>query len=337
MSQSPQTFLSSIKDDVWHDQTGEGAFESWTFDALSDDGRAAVSISFYDNYVLSPRYFANPRSRFPAVTFVYSVDGRNIYHKTVEYPAESFQADGETAACSIGENKFRVDRAQYGSGYMVNLELPTRGGRRVEVSMEWLSIEAGLLDASEHAPSSWNVVAPRSDVSGRITLIGRRGQAKNTCQFRGTGSHEHFRSGVSAKDTFASRHWGHAHFVDTTAFFCRQTIEIGEQIEKLYLVRNGEISDYDAVFDMKKSLRSRYGARYPQRMTISTNEKISLHVKPVHAIESGFCNVKLLSEMTLTCPDGKPRTATGVAEFFTPKRMQNRLFRFLTGLGINRK
>lgn len=337
MSQSPQTFLSSIKDDVWHDQTGEGAFECWTFDALSDDGRGAVSVSFYDNYVLSPRYFADPRVRFPAVTFVYSVDGKNIYHKMVEYAAESFNSDGEVAACSIGENKFRVDRAQYGSGYMVNLELATRGGRRFEVSMEWLSVEADLLEANDNTISSWNVVVPRSDVSGRITLIGRCGQAKSTFQFRGTGSHEHFRSNSSIIDTFATRQWGRAHFVDTTVFFCRQTLDVGEQIEKLYLVRDGQLSAYDAIFDKKKSLRSRYGAKYPQRLTISTDENISLHVKPIHTIESGFCNVKLLSEMTLTFADSKPRTTTGIAEFCTPKRMQNRLFRFLTGLGISRK
>lgn len=336
MSQSPKTFLSSIKDDVWHDQAGDGAFECWTFDALSDDGREAVSISFHDNYVLSPRYANQTGTRVPAVSFVYSVDGKNIYHKIVEYSEHSFRAERETAELSIGRNRFRVDKADYGSGYMLNLELPSRGGRMIEVNMEWLSIEADLLERSEMGVSWWNVVAPRSDVSGRITLIGRRGQAKKTCHFRGTGSHDHFGSRRRISDSFATRHWGHAHFVDATAIFLRQTIAVGEQFEKLYVVTDGKIDEYDAVFAETHAAHGRYGARYPQKVTVSTDCGISLQIKPINAIESGFCNVKLVSEMTLELPGHKTHTTNGIAEFFTTARMQNSLFRFLNGLGIKR-
>ncbi len=336
MSQPPKTFQSSIKDDVWHDQTGDGAFECWTFDALSDDGREAVSISFYDNYVLSPRYAKQAGMRVPAVTFVYSVDGKSVYHKTVEYPAHSFRAERETAELSIGRNRFRVDKADYGSGYMLNLELPSRGGRTIEVSMEWLSIEADMLERNQTGGSSWNIVAPRSDVSGRITLIGRRGQAKKTCQFRGTGTHDHFGSRQHISESFATRQWGHAHFVDATAIFLRQTIAVGEQFEKLYVVTNGRIDEYDAVFDETHAALGRYGARYPRNVTVKTDCGIGLTVKPVNAIESGFCNVKLVSEMTLVLPGHKTHTTNGIAEFFSTARMQSGLFRFLNGLGIKR-
>ena len=336
MLQKPLTFLSSINDDVWHKQTGEGAFECWTFDAMSDDGREVVSIKFYDNFILSPRYVSQPLLRFPAVTFVYCVDGKKIYHKVVEYPAESVQSDGETAAMSIGKNTFRIDKADYGSGYMVKLDLPSRGGRRIEVSLEWLSVDADMLEASGQSVTAWNVAAPRSDVSGRITLIGRRGQEKKTCHFRGTGSHEQFRSNRSIVDTFATRQWGHAHFIDTTAFFCRQTVAVGEQVERLYIIRDGKIEEYDAVFNQKSLVRSRYGARYPQTLTATTDCGINLEVRPATVIDTGFSNVKLVSKMTLELNDGKVRTTDGVAEFLTTARMNNGLFRFLTGLGIKR-
>ncbi len=336
MSQSTFTFLSSIRDDIWHNQNGDGAFESWTFDALSDDGREAVSICFYDNYVLSPRYSSRTGSRFPAVVFVYSVDGKRIYNKTVEYREQSFKSINKTGELNIGRNGFRLDRADYGSGYMLNLELPARGGRRIEVSMEWLSIEANLLDRSDRGVSWWNVVAPRSDVSGRITLTSRSGSAKKTCHFRGTGSHEHFGSGRRISDLFISRQSGHAHFVDATAFFCRQTVGVGEPLEKLYIITEGKIREYNATFEETNSTRGRYGGLYPQNLSISTENGICLNVKPFNAIDSGFCNVKLVSEITLTVPGHQTHTTNGVAEFFTTTRMQNGLFRFLNGLGIKR-
>ena len=53
------SFCSSLKDDRWHNLSGPNAFESWHFDAVSDDGREALVITFYDNYVLSPRFYVN--------------------------------------------------------------------------------------------------------------------------------------------------------------------------------------------------------------------------------------------------------------------------------------
>ena len=47
---------------MWHAQSGRNAFESWRFDALSDDGREAVVITFYDNYPFSTGYYENGKT-----------------------------------------------------------------------------------------------------------------------------------------------------------------------------------------------------------------------------------------------------------------------------------
>ena len=305
-----------------------------------------MSITFYDNYVFSPRY-AGTSGRFgedaaaprcPAVSLVYSKNGKRISHIVSEYSAEMFKGNGDLAECSIDANSFRVQAADYGSGYMLHLSLPMRGGRRIEANLEWLSIEANMrTDTQATTETSWNVVVPRADVSGRITIFGRREQSKKTFHFRGTGCHDHFRSKRSLSETFSGRQWGHAHFVDTTAFFCRQTVKVGEQIEKLYIVRDGELHERNAQIDEQNIGSSRYGAKFPKRLTLTTDDNIRLRIKPLHAIESGFCNVKMMSEMTLTLRDGQPRKAMGIADFLTSGRMENGLFRFLTGLGINRK
>ena len=108
------SFCSSLKDNAWHNLSGPNAFESWHFDAVSDDGREALVVTFYDNYVLSPRFVVNSATepdviysgqhRFPAVSFVYSVDGKPILRSVNEYVEGDFAhlAGGGSAPNSSG-------------------------------------------------------------------------------------------------------------------------------------------------------------------------------------------------------------------------------------------
>src|SRR2546426_4382430 len=101
-STSSMAFYSSVKDDVWHDQMGPDAFECWHFDALSDDGREALVITFHDNYAFSPRYFLQQGNengvavafdtKIPAVTFTYSVDGKTVLRAVNEFRMDEIAA-----------------------------------------------------------------------------------------------------------------------------------------------------------------------------------------------------------------------------------------------------
>ena len=148
-------FSSSVEDDRWHNQSGRDAFERWHFDALSDDGREALVIKFYDNYVFSPRYFRrsgnhNGRSitheeRCPAISFAYSLDGKIILQATNEFRAGEFSASDDGINCFIGGSSFRVDAAAYGSGFRIKVELMTARKRQIKAELEWLSRHGRLL------------------------------------------------------------------------------------------------------------------------------------------------------------------------------------------------
>ena len=77
------TFSSSLEGARWRNRSGGNAFERWHFDALSDDGREALIIAFYDNYPFSPRHLqkekngstSEPGNMVPAVAFTYFADG----------------------------------------------------------------------------------------------------------------------------------------------------------------------------------------------------------------------------------------------------------------------
>jgi len=342
------TFCSSLKDDAWHNLAGPNAFESWHFDAVSDDGREALVVAFYDNYVLSPRFYANStgepnvtysgRHRFPAVSFVYSVNGKPVLNSVNEYVDGDFRSDPEKG-CSIGRSQFRIETAEYGSGFIVTIDLRTYGGRRIRAEMEWLLIESDLSPASEtKADAVWNVVAPRADVSGKIMLIGRRGKTRKMIQFRGTGYHDQVTSRNVHYRDLDSRMWGRAHFTDSTIVFDRHGgVRNSTAPGSFYLIRYGAIEERPAACEAHDYKRDRAGLLIPRRIRFLSEDEVELRIKPKLAFRSGFFEVKMISEVSLHLNDGKERKATGITEFVNPGRLQNRLFRWMSDLRIGRE
>ncbi len=85
------SFVSSLPDDIWHQQTGNKAYQWAYFDALSDDGRDALIITFYDNFVFSPRYNSSKnQKKVPAVAFCYYRNGKPIYRTLNEFCETDF-------------------------------------------------------------------------------------------------------------------------------------------------------------------------------------------------------------------------------------------------------
>ena len=348
--ESSVSFCSSLKDGTWHDLTGPHSFERWHFDAVSDDGREALVITFYDNYVLSPRYYEHQRSnaavngdganikfRFPALSFVYSVDGKTVLSSVHEYRQDEFKASQNNAECLLGKSSFRVDTAEYGSGFVTKIDMGTIRNRSIRAELEWLSVESDLLHAdTKPAQTIWNIVSPRSDVSGRITLIGRSGKTQKMIHFRGTGYHDHICSKDSANGSVGPRHWGRAHFNDTTVVFEHHPNSVSTP-SKLILIRDGTILERNVSSETTEVKRDRYGLKIPRRISLVSDDNIRLRVKPSSVIRSGFSEVKMLSEMTLMLRDGKPRKTFGITEFIEPGRMKNRLVRWLSDLAIGKE
>ena len=345
-------FYSSVAADVWHAQTDAKAYEWWHFDALSDDGREALVIVFTDNYVFSPRYAAAAKSnvvnlsdgrpiappRFPAVSFLYSVDGKAVFRTTSEFPSRQFSGKNDSAGCTIGASSFHVDSASYGNGYMVTIDIPLGLNRRLTGSFEWLSIESDLMPADGNgAASSWNMVAPRSDVSGKIEFTGKNGNSKKLVHFRGTGYHDHISGSQAFHRATHSRQWGRAHYVDSTAVFSIQNdVATEAPTAKLLLVRDGKVHERIARCDDRLHRRSKFGIKYPARLSFATDDNIRLRVKAVKLIDSGFYSIRFLSEMTLMLRDGKPRKTIGIMEYMATKNMKYRVFRWFSDLQIGR-
>jgi hypothetical protein len=346
----PITFSSSVADDVWHAQKGQFAFESWHFDGLSEDGRQALIISFYDNFPFSPRYFHPERREgkvdgvhpHPAVSLVYSVDGKPVLSAVNEYSSAGFSTSTEGVNCTIGNSWFRVESADYGTGYVLSVELVSSRNRTIKAEFEWLSIEADLFrqpSDAQPAGAGWNIVSPRSDVSGRITVYEPGGEKRKLFHFRGTGSHDHLRSLKPLDEAIAARCWGRAHFVDSTAVFQCLKLHDGCDAATLLLISGDRLQELEARTVSNRFVLSRFGLRVPRELSFYTDEGIRLDINPTGVIESGFCEIKLLGRMVLTCGDDKPHETTGILALLSPGRLRQRLVRRLSGLriGTNRR
>lgn len=352
-------FSSCIASDVFHLDKALKGYEWWYFDALSDDGREGVVIIFLDNFVFSPQYnspenskfgirniFRNrqnrlPKEKVPAVAFIYYRDGKPLYRAINEFAEDAFFGDTEKPECRIADNFFKFDSAPYGSGYSIQVNAKLRKNRTIEAHFEWLSVECDFTPDKKintEKTHFWNMVAPRSDVSGRITVSDKNDKSLDVVHFRGTGYHDHNLDNRWLPDTVEDWQWGRAHFNDSTAVFYRYK-EIGEtnSVTKLMTIRDGNLRERDAKFAEENYSRHIFGIKYPQRLTFITEDNMRLRVKQTQLIDASFFYLRFLSEMTLTLRDGKPRKTFGITEHLAPKALKLRWLDWLINMRIGKK
>lgn len=345
------SYCSSLEDDVWHGLGGPNAFETWHFDAVSDDGREALVISFYDNYPLSPRFHTagagwmnakgngvSSSQRFPAVSLVYSKAGTPVFQAVNEYPTSEFNVNKYALDYSIGDSSFSIENAEYGKGVLVKVDIRSQRGRRIKGEFEWLFVESDLMkQLNGRLAANWNIVSPRADVSGKIVQVGRFGKARKTVHFRGTGYHDQITSENIHYKNLDSRLWGRAHFIDSTVVFDQHGgVSDPNAAGQIFLIRNGEFEHCYAECTAIGHKRTRLGLLIPEIVRFSTANGVSIEILPKIPVRMGVIEVKMLCEVLLGMQDGPERRTVGLVEFVDPRRMKSWFYRSLADLQIGR-
>ncbi len=337
-------FTSSTDLDVWSGEKHGLGCEWWYFDALNDDSDEAVMITFVDNLIYSPRYDPHTDSAeqkkklVPAVAMIFYRNGKPLYRSIVEYSSEEFESSEKTPACRIGESSFEFTSAPYGTGYLVKIDLPLSGGRRILGKFEWLSIESdlrpGFGQTNTALNHSWNLVAPRSDVTGKITIIDRKGKRKNHT-FRGTGYHDHSSDPRWMPDSVENWFWGRAHFPFSTVVFYHYKERAQESVvSKLFLITEGDMSEIEATFEFSKFSFNKFGLKCPGKLEIRGSD-ISFSLEHDSTIDGSFFHERMISRMSLTNA-GNHNSAAGIAEYIRPSRLRSRWLRHLIDLRIGK-
>ena len=347
------SFSSCVASDVWHPGKPPSGYEWWYFDALSDDGRESIVVIFLDNFIFSPRYNALNRllrktpsaggdNSFPAVAFAYYKDGKPHIRTVTEFEAGDFYADAEWPSCGIGQSSFKFDSAPYGSGYSVNVRAELGGGRTLRADLEWLSVESDLRPARGNISEiseghSWNMVCPRSDVTGKIEVISGRDTSEEI-NFRGTGYHDHNLDTRWLPDTVSEWTWGRAHFAGSTAvFYDFKGADPDEYFSKLLLVKDEGITESDAVFKVAEKARDKFGLRYPKRLVIQANDGTELEIKQKRVMDSSFFYTRFLCEAVLKSDGVEAKRSCGISEYLAPATLRKGWFDPLIDMRIGRR
>jgi len=210
----------------------------------------------------------------------------------------------------------------------------------LEAHFEWLLIEADYTPEKCSAAESahcWNMVAPRSDVSGKISIYDKKGKSIDVRNFRGTGYHDHNLDNRWLPETVQDWHWGRVHFADSTAVFYRYCeTNKDDSTTKLLVISDGALRERDADYEESNFTRDKFGIKYPTEMSFVSEDNLHLVVKHQKIIDSSFFYLRFLSEMTLTLPDGKPRQTLGITEYLAPKALKFRWLNWLINMRIGR-
>lgn len=361
---------SSIADDVWHKDREAGAYEWWYFDAISDDGRDALVIIFLADFIFSPRYNRAvarylqgssgeaPPGTFPALAVSLYRNGRPLFRAINEYGGEDFAASTDTPVVRIGRSSFHLHTTDDKTSYSIHLDVPLRGGRRLEASLQWEVVEGDFSgdefiraasDAQAREAHQWNMVAPRCRVTGTLAVMKHDRRRFEEFTFRGLGYHDHNRDARWMPPTIAEWQWGRAHFDDVTAIYYRYRERTAEQpLTRLFIVHNNKLSAYTAELEIAGVRRDRFGLRYASNLRIAayteteqpqtqqhsetasgaSNTSITtsssvpvLLLRQRQTIDSSFFYLRFISDATLDLGDDRMRRAPAITEHLAPRAL----------------
>jgi hypothetical protein len=222
----------------------------------------------------------------------------------------------------------------------VKINAALRKNYKLKATLEWLSIESDFLPetgvAVEANSHNWNLVAPRSDVTGKIEVFSGSKKLKEVHHFRGTGYHDHNTDARWLAETVQDWQWGRAHFTDATAVFYRYKEAGAKPTTKLFLVKNGELTVSDAVCEETDLTRNIFGMKYPKTLNFSTAGDVKFSVRQTRLIDASFFYLRFLSETEIKCPDGSRHEAFAITEHLAPKALKYRWLDWLTDMRIGR-
>ena len=351
---------SSIAGDAWHGEAPTPAYEWWYFDALSDDGRDALVVIFLTNFIFSPRYnraaaesFGDAQShataaRFPAVAVFFYRDGRPLFRAINEYPLADFRASPARPECQIGRNAFRLIEGGAAPLYELSINTTLRGRKLLQATLSWTVTEGDFFEEAKDettadddgAAHHWNMVAPRCDVSGEVTVTGRDGARSFEQRFHGTGYHDHNRDTRWMPATIAEWQWGRIHFPSTTAVFYRyRERDETKMVTRLYLIQDNSPAVFTPQVKAARTRRHLFGPRYPSLLEFQTAPAVDariLRVRQQRVIDSSFFYLRFLSHATLEIDGHAPERSNGITEYLAPRSLSYSWLRWLINMRIGR-
>ena len=306
-----------------------GAYEWWYFDALSDDGRYALSCIWFLGNPFSPYYrraglgLPTDPFRHNALFFALYRDGRlHAYHFT-RFPAGQVAA-GEALPLDLrlGDNCLSAGPGEW----RLMLSDENANCRRLDAALTFAAPLPVAGQPEEVAPESnhfWLPAAPFCRVAGRIVLREEHNPGAEEIAFSGNGYHDHNWGRLPFASEIRDWYWARAALDGERAVILYHVRPRGggRPVSHFLLFARGRMVLHDAAPNVRLSrpALNAFGTVYATRMEVVSGDW-SVGFEFGARLDSAPFYVRALCRATL---DGKSRSETGegIGEYLRPRTM----------------
>ena len=317
-----------------------GSYEWWYFDAVSDDGNTSLVIIFYEGNPFSRRYIEEIKCKpnitaeyFPAISLSVYHKGKPVYYGFEELAADRANFSSDWPEGNVGDSWFRLEQKQNELIYHVYVNHLMPNGDALKASLKFRSPINGSITVKDENLTeivhSWNLIQPAANVKGLIKISGYE---TFTCNFNGTGYHDHNMGEEPMREGFDEWYWGRFH--------------TGSQTLVYYLMnRKGDWTNHALLFDDSGKARTVTGDFTGENQTFNLfglksyrklvfqSDSFNFTVQQVKTIDNGPFYQRFLSRVILHT-ESKIIQGRGISEYIYPARIYSKYFWPLVNMRI---
>ena len=343
--------LSGVNQDFHRPPTSPGAYEWWHFDG--EDGRTgySFSIQFFAGNLHSPYYQDSlktywektksplvdqgPRAPAPNPLDFCGVAIR-IFHQGLmvgealqEFSSKFLKASDKHGAVLLGPNRFNWDERGDPPSYVVTIQAPLRGGKKLLRARLFFTPEMGeilnLPQARIHSTHSWVLAAPRCHVEGTLEWCDAGGGVVKEQAFVGKGYHDHHFGSVPLERFVKAWYWGRVFLGDQTLVYSVQIPAGSDESPSGFLLTagKGEIETWDVAFQLSKKRRTFFWLPYQKNLGFMDSH--SLEISHEQILSDGPAAL-LFGDQVVWTKNGETFRGPGLSQYLYPSRLSSRFF-----------
>jgi len=353
--------LSGVNQDFHRPQTSPGAYEWWHFDGEDRQTGFSFSIQFSAGNLWSPYYQDNLKTYwektksplrqgyggqaplvedshpqvpkpnpldFCGVAFRIFHKGSMVGEALQEFPAKSLKASDSQGAVLLGPNRFNWDERGDPPSYVVTVQAPLRGGRKLLRARLFFTPLMGeiphLPQPKMHSTHTWILAAPRCRVEGTLEWCDAAGNVEKEEAFAGQGYHDHHFGSVPLDRFVSGWHWGRVFLGEETLVYSVQTpTDLGSSDGFLLTAGPKEIQTWDVAFQLAKKRRNFFWLPYEKSLGFTDTH--SLEIIHDQILSDGPASLIFEDQVAWT-QNEKTIRGTGMSQYLYPSRLSSRFF-----------
>ena len=255
--------------------------------------------------------------------------GRMVGEALQEFSSKFLKASDQQGAVLLGPNRFNWDERGDPPSYVVTVQAPLRGGKKLLRARLFFTPLIGEIPALPkpklHSTHTWVLAAPHCRVEGTLEWCGVGGEVEKEQGFIGKGYHDHHFGSVPLDRFVKGWHWGRVFLGDETLVYSVQIPSDSGESPSGFLLTAGktEIQTWDVAFQLSKNRRNFFWL--PYQKTLGFMDTHSLEINHDQILSDGPASLIFEDKVAWT-QNGETLVGKGLSQYLYPSRLTSRFF-----------